>query len=101
MVFLGTQRKKNATALLATSDEATGRASLSELAGEGIYKINTNKPVESALLEVNKVLSKHMPNFTSEQESMRAEISTRIGQACDNAKSDFQLDERIDKKMFK
>ncbi len=43
-------QKKDATALLAASNEATGRVGLSELAGEGIYKININKPVESALL---------------------------------------------------
>ncbi len=74
---------------------------MSELAHEGIYTINTKKPVKSALLEVNEVLTKHIPELTSEQESMREQIGTSIWQACDNAKLDFQIEEKIDKKMFK
>ncbi len=87
--------------MLATADEATGRVGLSELVHEGIYKININKPVESALLEVNEVLTMNIPELTSEQESVREQISTKIWQACDNAKLDFQIDERIDKKTFR
>ncbi len=53
MVFLGMQKRKNATALLTASEEAIGRVGLSELMCEGIYKININKLLQSALLEVN------------------------------------------------
>ncbi len=53
MVFLDTQKGKNATALLMASEEAIGRIGSSELACEGIYKININKALQSDLLEVN------------------------------------------------
>ncbi len=69
MVFLGTQKNKNAKALLAMTNEATGRLGLNELANEGIYQVNINKPVESAILEVNQVLTVNIPELTSEQES--------------------------------
>ncbi len=101
MVFLGTQKRKNATALLAASEEVIGRIGLSELACEVIYKININKALQSALLEVNQVLGMHTPDLTAEQESVWEQIGIKIGQACDDAKFDFQIDERVDRKMFK
>ncbi len=53
MIFLAMQKRKNATALLKMSEEALGRVGFSELAHEGIYQINTNEALQSALLEVN------------------------------------------------
>ncbi len=101
MVFLGTQKGRNATALLTTLEEALGRVGLSELAREGIYNINIHKEIQSALLEVNRVLGMHIPDLTAEQESAQEQIGVRIGQACNNARFDFQIDKRIDKKTYK
>ncbi len=101
MVYLGTQKGKNATALLMTPEEALGRHGLSELAHEGIYKINVHKAIPSALLELNGVLSLHIPELSADQQSWREQITVKIGHACDDAKFDFQIDERVDKKMYK
>ncbi len=93
MVFLDMQKGKNATTLLTASEEAIGRMGLSELASEGIYEININKALQSALIEVNQVLGMDIPDLTTEQESTREQIGVRIGQVCDDAKFDFQIDE--------
>ncbi len=69
MVFLGMQRNKNAKALLAATNEVTARLGLNELANEDIYKININKPVESAVLELHQVQQIDIPVLTSEQDS--------------------------------
>ncbi len=66
---------------------------MSELAREGIYEINVHKALLSALLELNKVLSMHMPELDADQQSWREQIGMKIGQACDDAKFDFQIDE--------
>ncbi len=101
MTFLETQRNKNANALTALSDEWTGRMGLNELADEGIYEVDVSKLVESSIIEVDRAHKMHNPNFTSEQESLRNDICTRLGQECDDNKCYFQIDSRIDKKTFK
>ncbi len=52
MMYLGMQRKKNAKALQAVSNEWTARLGLNELANEGIYKVSTRRSIESAVLEL-------------------------------------------------
>ncbi len=101
MVYLGTQRKKNAKALQAVSNEWIARAGLNELANEGIYEVNTRCSIESAVLELRDVHEVHLPDLTSEQESTREQICVRIWQECEEALADFELDEQIDKKPFK
>ncbi len=66
MVFLGTQKSKNARALLAAGNEATARLGLNELANEGIYEININTQVESAVLEMHQVQQMNILDLTSE-----------------------------------
>ncbi len=68
---------------------------------EGIYKVNTHRLIESAVLELQIVHEKHMPDLTSEQESNREQICARTWQECEEALADFSLDEQIDKKPFK
>ncbi len=101
MVFLGTQRNKNAKALQVASNESTARDGLTELANEGIYEININEVVESAALELQRVHTRHIPTLTSEQESTCEQICTRIWRICEDALLDFTLDIEIDKKTFK
>ncbi len=101
MMFLGTQRNKNAKALQATSNESTARDGLNELANEGVYEIDINKPVESAILELQRVHALNIPNLTTMQESIREEICIRLWQVCEDALLDFTLDEHIDRKTLK
>ncbi len=101
MVFLGTQGNKNAKALQATSNESTARDGLTELANEGVYEIDINKPVGSAILELQKVHALNIPNLTTMQESIREQICVRIWQVCEDALLDFTLDEHVDRKTFK
>ncbi len=101
MVFLGTRKNKNAKALQVASNESTARSGLDELANKGIYEININKPVESAILELRQVHTMNIPDLTSEQEGNREQICTRIWQVCEDALSDFSIDEQIDRQMFK
>ncbi len=75
--------------------------SLNELANEGIYEVNTHRPIESAVIELQIVHEMHWTDLTSEQESVREQICARIWQECEEALADFSLDEQIDKKPFK
>ncbi len=98
MVYLGMQKKKNAFALLMMSEEVIGTVGLGELAREGIYEIDVSREIPSAILELNGVLDSHQPRLSADQQSWQEQIGVKIAQECDNAKLDFQMDERVDKK---
>ncbi len=87
--------------MLTTSEEAICRVGLSELAREGIYEINVGKEIQSAVLELNEVFGLEQPCLSADQQSWWEQIGTKISQECDNAKLDFQMDEQVDKKMYK
>ncbi len=101
MLFLGMRRSRNAVALQALSNEWTARLGLNELANEGIYEIDTGRSIESAVSELRDIHDRHLPNLTNQQETTREQICARLWQVCDEAASDFSLDEQIDKKTFK
>ncbi len=97
-VYLGMRQRKNAFALLTTWEEAICRVGLSKLAHEGIYEIKAGEEIQSAVLELAQVLDLEQPRLSADQQSWQEQIGTRISQECDNAKLDFQTDERVDKK---
>ncbi len=43
----------------------------------------------------------HIMSLTSEQESTREHICARLWQECEEAITDFSMDEQVDKKPFK
>ncbi len=47
------------------------------------------------------MLGMHIPDLTAEQESAWEQIGVKIGQVCEDAKFDFQIDKRVDHKMYK
>ncbi len=83
------------------SEEAICRVGLSELSHEGIYEIRPGELIDSAVLELAKVLDLEQPRLDVQQQSWQEQIGTKIAQECENAKLDFQMDERVDKKTYK
>ncbi len=101
MVFLGMRKNKNARALQTASNESTARDGLTEVATEGVYEIDVNNQVESAVIELRRVHTLNIPNLATVQESIREQTCVRIWQACEDALFNFTLDEHVDRKMFK
>ncbi len=93
MVFLGMQRNKNTKALQVMSNEATARFGLNELADEGIYEVNINRSLDSAVLELQQVHTMNILSLTTKQESIWEQICVRLWQTCEDALLDFSIDE--------
>ncbi len=57
--------------------------------------------ISSAILELAHLLEVEQPDLNTCQQSWWESISTQIAHKCEDAKLDFQLDKRVDKKTFK
>ncbi len=66
--------------MLSVTEEAICRLGLSELAEEKIYKKQTGEAIDSAILELARVLDEELPHINMMQQGWREQISTRIAQ---------------------
>ncbi len=87
--------------MLSVTEESSCRIGLSELAEEEIYKVKPGEAIDSAILELAKVLDEEQPHLNMMQQGWREQIGIRIAHKCEDAKLDFQLDKKVDKKTFK
>ncbi len=101
MVYLGMGKEWNAHALLSVTEESICRIGLNELAEEEIYQVKPGEAIDSSVLELAKVLDIKQPHLNMMQQGWRESIGTRITHDCEDAKLDFQLDKKVDKKSFK
>ncbi len=59
------------------------------------------KEIRSAILELAQVLDIEQLHLNMMQQCWRESIGTQIAHECKDAKLDFQLDKKVDKKTFK